>query len=111
MPPTRPRRTGGQIRRLYNKLLDIAPGPVVALNRAVAVAELEGPDAALRLIDGLGLENYYLFHAVRADFLVRLGRSDAAEAAYKSALSLAGNAADRRFLEARLRGLGIGAGD
>ncbi|MET4094029.1 sigma-70 family RNA polymerase sigma factor [Arthrobacter sp. UYCu712] len=95
----------GQILRLYDQLLDVAPGPVVALNRAVAVAELEGPDAALRLVNGLGLVTYYLFHAVRADFLVRLGRTDEAAAAYTAALPLAGNAADRKFLEARLRGL------
>ena len=99
----------GQILRLYDQLLDVAPGPVVALNRAVAVAELEGPDAALRLVEELGLETYDLFHAVRADFLVRLGRTDEAAAAYNAALSLAGNAADRKFLEARLYGLGTGA--
>ena len=64
-----------QILRLYDQLPTLAPGPVVALNRAVALAELEGPEPALRLVDALGLESYYLFHAVRADFLVRLGRS------------------------------------
>ncbi len=98
----------GQILRLYDQLLDAAPGPVAALNRAVAVAELDGPGAALRLVDGLGLETYYLFHAVRADFLVRLGRGEEAAAAYQSALSLAGNDADRKFLGSRLRGLGAG---
>ena len=89
--------------------LDVAPGPVVALNRAVALAELEGPEPALALVDVLGLENYYLSHAVRADFLVRLGRSAEAAAAYRSALTLVRNDADRNFLEARLRALGPGA--
>ena len=88
----------GQILRLYDQLLDAAPEPVAALNRAVAVAELDGPGAALRLVDGLGLETYYLFHAVRADFLVRLGRGEEAAAEYQAALSLAGNDADRKFL-------------
>ncbi|MGY2745136.1 RNA polymerase sigma factor [Arthrobacter sp. UYCu723] len=96
----------GQILRLYDQLLDVAPGPVVALNRAVAVGELDGPEQALRLVDGLGLENYYLFHAVRADFLVRLRQFGEAAAAYSSALELAGNVTDRIFLEGRLRGLG-----
>ena len=88
-----------QILRLYDQLLEVAPGPVVALNRAVALAELEGPDPALRLIDALGLEGYSPFHAVRADFLVRLGRNGEAAAAYDAALQLAGNAANRKFLE------------
>ena len=99
-----------QILRLYDQLADVAPGPVVALNRAVALAELEGPEPALLLVDALGLEGYSLFHAVRADFLVRLGRNDDAAAAYRSALDLAGNAADRRFLEARLRAAAAGPG-
>jgi RNA polymerase sigma-70 factor (ECF subfamily) len=92
-----------QILRLYDQLVAVAPGPVVALNRAVALAEVEGPEAALGLVDGLGLESYHLFHAVRADFLRRLDRPADAAAAYSAALRLAGNAADRRFLEARVR--------
>lgn len=92
----------GQILRLYDQLLELAPGPVVALNRAVALAELEGPDAGLRAVDTLPLENYYLFHAVRADFLVRLGRRSDAVAAYEAALGLVANAADRDFLTARV---------
>ncbi|HSN35136.1 MAG TPA: RNA polymerase sigma factor [Arthrobacter sp.] len=92
-----------QILRLYDRLLELAPGPVVALNRAVALAELEGPEPALRVVDALGLEGYSPFHAVRADLLARLGRSGEAAAAYDAALQLAGNAADRRFLESRLR--------
>jgi RNA polymerase sigma-70 factor (ECF subfamily) len=75
----------------------------VALNRAVALAELEGPEPALHLVDALGLEAYSPFHAVRADFLARLGRNGEAAAAYEAALQLAGNAADRAFLEGRLR--------
>ena len=95
----------GQILALYDQLLQLSPGPVVALNRAVAVAEVHGPAAALGLVDGLELAGYWLFHAVRADLLRRLGRFREAGAAYRDALALAGNAAERRFLEGRLRGL------
>jgi RNA polymerase sigma-70 factor (ECF subfamily) len=94
-----------QIVRLYDLLLAAAPGPVVALNRAVAVAEIEGPEAALRLVDGLGLDSYYLFHAVRADFLARLDRAEEAANAYTEALGLAGNPAERAFLEGKLQRL------
>ena len=92
-----------QILQLYDQLLAVAPGPVVALNRAVALAELHGPVAALAAVEGLGLDNYYLFHAVRADFLVRLGRYPEAAEGYRRALALAGSAAERRFLEGKLR--------
>jgi RNA polymerase sigma-70 factor (ECF subfamily) len=95
-----------QIVQLYDQLLAIAPGPVAALNRAVAVAETEGPHAALRLVDGLGLDQYHLFHAVRADLLQRLGRIDAAVAAYDAAIAAAGNAAERRHLERRRQDVG-----
>lgn len=95
----------GQVLQLYDRLLELAPGPVAALNRAVAVAELQGPEPALRLVDGLGLDSYYLFHAVRADFLVRLGRAGEAAAAYEAALRLARNPAEQSFLAGRLRGL------
>jgi predicted RNA polymerase sigma factor len=75
----------------------------VALNHAVAVAETGHLDRALALIDAIdGLERYHLMHATRADFLRRLGRSDDAGAAYRRALSLARNPAERRFLERRL---------
>lgn len=94
-----------QILALYDQLLQLSPGPVVALNRAVAVAEVHGPAAALGLVDGLDLAGYGLFHAVRADLLRRLGRFREAEASYRDALELAGNAAERRFLEGRLIGL------
>ena len=73
-----------QILRLYDQLLAVAPGPVVALNRAVAVAEVDGPAAALTLVDGLDLDGYYLFHAIRADLLRRLDRRAEAEAAYET---------------------------
>jgi len=92
----------GQIRQLYDQLLVIAPGPVVALNRAVAVAEVEGPGAGLALVDRLDLPGYYLFHAIRADLLRRLGRDGEAALAYRAAIARAGNAAERDFLGRRL---------
>ncbi|BCW72662.1 RNA polymerase sigma factor [Arthrobacter sp. NicSoilB8] len=97
-----------QILQLYDQLVAVAPGPVVALNRAVALAELDGPAAALAAVEELGLGNYYLFHAVRADFLVRLSRFPEAAEAYRRALELAGSTTERRFLEGRLRNLGAG---
>jgi RNA polymerase sigma-70 factor (ECF subfamily) len=90
-----------QILVLYDQLLTVAPSPVAALNRAVAVAEVDGPGAALAVADGLagaGLDRYYLYHAIRADLLRRLGRRPAADAAYQTALTLAGNAAERAHL-------------
>jgi len=88
-----------QILRLYDQLLTVAPGPVVALNRAVAVAEVDGPAAALALVDGLDLGGYYLFHAIRADLLRRLGRRAEADAAYEAAIAGTGNEAERAHLE------------
>ncbi|HEX8132038.1 MAG TPA: sigma-70 family RNA polymerase sigma factor [Actinomycetes bacterium] len=90
-----------QILVLYDQLLALAPSPVVALHRAVAVAEVEGPDAALSLVDGLDLEGYHLFHAIRADLLRRLGRHAEAAQAYEAAIARTGNAAERAFLERR----------
>ena len=95
----------GQILALYDQLLALAPGPVVALNRAVAVAEVEGPEAALALVDELDLDGYHLFQAIRADLLRRLGRGPEAALAYDAAIAVAGNAAERAFLEERRRGL------
>jgi RNA polymerase sigma-70 factor, ECF subfamily len=92
----------GQILQLYDQLVVIAPGPVVALNRAVTVAEVEGPGAALTLVDRLDLHDYYLFHAIRADLLRRQGREGEAALAYEAAIARAGNAAERDFLERRL---------
>jgi RNA polymerase sigma-70 factor (ECF subfamily) len=88
-----------QILRLYDQLLSEAPGPVVALNRAVAVAEIEGPAAALALVDVLDLDRYHLFHAIRADLLRRLGRTTEAAAAYTAAIARSENAAERDFLQ------------
>ena len=88
-----------QILQLYNQLLSLAPSPVVALNRAVAVAEVEGPDAALTLVDGLDLGGYHLFHAIRADLLRRLGRNTEAALAYEAAIARSDNATERAFLE------------
>ncbi|MEU0085405.1 sigma-70 family RNA polymerase sigma factor [Streptomyces sp. NPDC006274] len=94
----------GQVLRLYDQLTAIAPGPVVALNRAVAVAEVQGPRAALRLVDGLRTElgSFHVLHAVRADLLRRLGRRAEAVTAYEAALAGAGNAAEAAFLRRRL---------
>jgi RNA polymerase sigma-70 factor, ECF subfamily len=86
---------------LYDQLLSVAPTPVVALNRSVAVAEVEGPDAALDIADSLDLDGYYLYHAVRADLLRRAGRTAEAAHAYDVAIALTNNAAERRFLERR----------
>jgi RNA polymerase sigma-70 factor (ECF subfamily) len=94
-----------EIAALYDQLLKIEPGPVVALNRAVAVAEVEGPAAALPLIDSLALNDFYLFHAIRADFLRRLDRKAEAAAAYQAAIARTTNVKEREFLEARLASL------
>jgi RNA polymerase sigma-70 factor, ECF subfamily len=88
----------GQIVRLYDQLLTYTPTPIVALNRAVAVAEVDGPAVALDLIDAVDLDGFYLYHAIRADLLSRLGRVDAAVSAYDAAIALAENAAQRAFL-------------
>ena len=90
-----------QIVALYDQLFAQAPTPVVALNRAIAVAELEGPDAALDLIDDLKLDGYHLFHATRADLLARLGRVDEALEAYDVAIGLTENAAETALLQRR----------
>jgi RNA polymerase sigma-70 factor (ECF subfamily) len=94
-----------QVVRLYDQLLVFDPSPVVSLHRAVAVAELDGPAVALALVDGLELDRYYLFHAVRADLLRRLGRPSEAAAAYEAAISRTENETERRFLQARCRSL------
>jgi RNA polymerase sigma-70 factor (ECF subfamily) len=76
---------------------------VVALNRAVAVAEIDGPQVALALTDRYALEGFYLFHAIRADLLRRLGRDAEAARAYRAAIERTRNAAERDFLERRLQ--------
>jgi RNA polymerase sigma-70 factor, ECF subfamily len=96
----------GQILQLYDQLLSLAPSPVVELNRAVAVAEVEGPEDAIALVDSLDLRRYHLFHAIRADLLRRLGRNAEAARAYEAALALTENAAEREFLERRREALG-----
>jgi RNA polymerase sigma-70 factor (ECF subfamily) len=98
-----------QIRELYDQLVTFTPTPIVALNRAVAVAEVEGPGASLAIVDGLepSLAGYYLFHAIRADLLTRLGRTREAAVAYDRAIAQAGNATEREFLE-RKAGRAIG---
>jgi RNA polymerase sigma-70 factor (ECF subfamily) len=93
-----------QIAALYGALLTHDPSPVIALNRAVAVAMADGPAAGLQLVDALAglLDGYHLFHAARADLLRRLGRNDDAAVSYTRALELATNPTERAFLERRL---------
>jgi RNA polymerase sigma-70 factor (ECF subfamily) len=90
-----------QILATYDQLLVLAPSPVVALNRAVALAEVEGPGAALAVVDDLALDRYHLFHATRGDLLERLGRAAEAAEAFARAAALATNEPERRYLEAR----------
>jgi len=96
-----------QIVRLYDRLERVQPSPIVSLNRAVAVAMVDGPLPALALIDALSaagdLDGYHLLHAARADLLRRLGRSGDAAASYTRALAVVTNDSERRFLERRLR--------
>ncbi|MET7438459.1 RNA polymerase sigma factor [Streptomyces sp. NPDC004082] len=94
-----------QIRRLYDQLMALAPSPVVALNRAVAVAETSGPQAALALTGQLDLDGYHAYHAVRADLLSRLDRRAEAAQAYEAALALTANPGERAVLERRRREL------
>jgi RNA polymerase sigma-70 factor (ECF subfamily) len=94
-----------QILTLYDQLLVFSPTPIVALNRAVAVAEVNGPQAGLDVIEALDLSEYHLFHSTRADFLRRLGRRAEAVESYDVALALVGNDAERCFLEERRRSL------
>jgi RNA polymerase sigma-70 factor, ECF subfamily len=97
-----------EIVQLYDQLMAIAPSPVVALNRAVAVAEVDGPAAALTLVDALDLGGFHLFHAIRADLLRRLGRRAEAASAYEAAIALTENAAERAFLQRRREALSRG---
>jgi RNA polymerase sigma-70 factor (ECF subfamily) len=94
-----------QVLALYDQLLAQTPTPIVALNRAVAVAEVHGPAAALAAVEGLELPGYHLLPATRAGLLARLGRSEEARAAYDGAIALAGNHTERTFLEGRRAGL------
>ncbi len=90
-----------QIAALYGQLYAVAPSPVVALNRAVATAELDGPEVALAEVDRLDLSGYHAWHATRADLLRRLGRSAEARAAYDAAIGSTDNAAERAYLSRR----------
>ncbi|WP_416140427.1 hypothetical protein ACM26W_08645 [Halomonas sp. HK25] len=97
------------IGRLYEALQHRQPSPVVALNHAVAVAMRDTPEAGLRLLTALegdaALADYHLFHAARADLLRRAGRCDEASLAYRRALALSDQGAERRYLQSRLAGL------
>ncbi|MEU0465586.1 MULTISPECIES: RNA polymerase sigma factor [unclassified Amycolatopsis] len=95
-----------QVVALYDQLMAVAPSPVAALHRAVAVAEVDGPAAGLALVERLRLAEYYLFHAVRADLLRRLDRREEAARAYEEALRRTENAPEREFLTRRLRETG-----
>jgi RNA polymerase sigma-70 factor, ECF subfamily len=97
-----------QILALYDQLVRLDPSPIVALNRAIAVAELDGPQVALALVDGLedALAGYHPYHAARADLLRRLGHSQKSRAAYDKAIELAGNTAESAYLIRRRDQLG-----
>lgn len=95
-----------QIVALYDQMLRVDASPIVRLNRAIAVAELDGPEVALAEIDRLDLEDYHAFHATRADLLRRLGRSGESRAAYDMAIELAENAAEVALLTRRRDQLG-----
>jgi RNA polymerase sigma-70 factor (ECF subfamily) len=91
-----------QIAALYGELTRLTGSLVVELNRAIAVAEIAGPEAGLRIVDQLGLDDFRYVHSTRAELLRRLGRTDEARNAYRRAKQLTGEGAERRFLERRL---------
>jgi RNA polymerase sigma-70 factor (ECF subfamily) len=97
-----------QIVALYDQLVRLDPSPIVALNRAVAIAELDGPDVALAIVDRLqgDLVDYHAYFAARADLLRRLGRIEESRAAYGRAIALAGNTAETAYLTRRRDQLG-----
>jgi RNA polymerase sigma-70 factor (ECF subfamily) len=95
-----------QIAALYGELHRLTGSPVVELNRAIAVAETEGPAAGLAIVERLALDDYQYLHSTRADFLRRLGRTGPARDAYRRALALAPHPAERRLLQRRLAELG-----
>ncbi|HEY4348764.1 MAG TPA: sigma-70 family RNA polymerase sigma factor [Gaiellaceae bacterium] len=99
-------RDWSQIAALYRELAGLTGSAVVELNRAIAVAEADGVDAGLAIVDGLDLEGYQYFHSTRADLLRRLGRTDDARAEYERALELAHTEPERRFLRRRLDEVG-----
>ena len=91
-----------QVVQLYDQIMQIAPSPVVAMNRAIAIAELDGPDVGLAALDGLALDEYQPYHSTRADLLRRAGRTAEAAEEYRFALRLTTNDTEHRFLERRL---------
>ncbi|MEU5827002.1 RNA polymerase sigma factor [Micromonospora tulbaghiae] len=95
-----------QVAALYDHLVRVDPSPIVRLNRAVAIAELDGPQVALAEVDGLPLEGYHAYHATRAELLRRMGRGGEARAAYDRAIELAGNSAETAYLKRRWDQLG-----
>ncbi len=95
-----------QIAALYGQLGRLTGSPVVELNRAIAVAEVDGPEAGLRIVDALGLDDFRYLHSTRAELLRRLGRTDEARDAYRRARRLTDDGAERRFLDRRLAELG-----
>ena len=97
-----------QVVALYDQLVRLDPSPIIALNRAIAVAELDGPEVALAAVDRLEdtLAGYHAYHATRADLLRRLGRSQESRAAYDKAIELAGNTAETAYLTRRRDQLG-----
>jgi RNA polymerase sigma-70 factor (ECF subfamily) len=99
-----------QIAVLYGELARLTGSPVVELNRAIAIAEVDGPEAGLRIIDRLGLDDFRYLHSTRAELLRRLGRTDEAHEAYRRARNLTDDGAERRFLERRLTELAVTAG-
>jgi RNA polymerase sigma-70 factor (ECF subfamily) len=90
-----------QVVALYDQLAQLDPSPIVALNRAVAIAEIDGPQVALAQIDQLPLAGYHAWHATRADLLRRLGRSDEARVQYDAAIDATQNSAERAYLNRR----------
>ena len=97
-----------QVVALYDQLVRLDPSPVIALNRAIALAELDGPEVALAAVHGLErqLAGYHAYHAARADLLRRLGRGQESRAAYGKAIELAGNTAETAYLTRRRDQLG-----
>jgi RNA polymerase sigma-70 factor (ECF subfamily) len=106
--PTSADTDWAQVLALYDQLLVLTPTPVVALNRAVALAEVDGPEAALAAVDDLDLDGYHLLHSTRAAFLARLDRVDDARAAYDRAIALTANAAERALLQRKRAELDAG---
>ncbi len=99
--PTAADTDWAQIATLYAQLYAVDPSPIVALNRAIAIAELDGPEVGLAMVDKLPLATYHAWHATRADLLRRLGRSDDARAAYDAAIAATDNQAERAYLSRR----------